>query len=47
MTCGNTSSAAIDFATNLTTATAPVGASTYIKVKINGVAYRILAQAVS
>ena len=47
MASGNAGAAAIDFATNLTTSTAPVGASTYINIKINGVAYRLLAQAVS
>lgn len=44
---GGTNNAAINFSTNLTTATAPSGASTYINIKINGVAYRILAQAVA
>lgn len=46
MVSWNTNSRAIDFATNLTTATAPTWASTYINVKINWVAHRILAQAV-
>lgn len=46
MVCGNTSSKAFEFATNLTTGSAPAGASTYINVSINGVAHRILAQAV-
>lgn len=46
MVSWNTNSRAIDFATNLTTATAPLWAVSYINVKINWVAHRILAQAV-
>jgi hypothetical protein len=44
---GWANNAAFNFSTNLTTTTAPVWASTYINVKVNGVAYRILAQAVA
>lgn len=46
LVCGNTSSKAFNFDTNLTTGSAPAGASSYINVAINGVAHRILAQAV-